>query len=165
VTVIGGDGGGDGGSFPETTGDCKHNADGLWASDMNAIKCKGVKWNAANGPRNADGGPMVEHNPVCWDNRKDYPAETSPWVVGGIPVNQEPDGLTALAGLYDCRRMCAQADDGRGGCYEEEWWKPGTVGYAKIEGQRCVFRDLPKLLTEFGPGMKKNKPGLAVPCG
>ncbi|MEO2123099.1 MAG: hypothetical protein ABGY10_07205, partial [bacterium] len=51
----GGDGGGDGGSFPETTGDCKHNADGLWASDMDAIKCKGVKWNAANGQQ-ANGG-------------------------------------------------------------------------------------------------------------
>ena len=109
--VIGGVGGGDGGSFPLTTGECKHDAEGLWAPDMNATKCKGVKWNAANGINHV-------YNPVCWDsNLSDGWQEVAvnPWVVGTARYyNKE---------TYDCRTKCAgKTGESFDHCSTDRWW-------------------------------------------
>ena len=79
---------------------------------MNATKCKGVKWNAANGNN-------VETNPVCWDTNP-YDVEwredgKNPWVVGAA--------AELNANAYDCRTKCA----GKGGdslryCASDGWW-------------------------------------------
>jgi len=117
VQVIGGEGKGVVGSDGWLTGGpsntCLHDAEGLWKpnSGMNATKCKGVKWNAANGEN-------VETNPVCWDTEK-YGSSwledgNNPWVVGtAAGFNNE---------AYDCRTKCS----GKGGgslkyCASEGW--------------------------------------------
>ena len=77
---------------------------------MNATKCKGVKWNAANGEN-------VETNPVCWDTSyKGWQEEgVNPWVVG------TPRRYNSEA--YDCRMKCAGKSGGSiGYCASEGWW-------------------------------------------
>ena len=104
VTVIGGDGDGDGGDggdgqWATNDTDCSYNKDtGLWKPDSgnDATKCKGVKWNAAN-------GIDVANNPICWDT-KTYGdgwqvGGNNPWVVGtAAEYNNE---------AYGCRTKCA----------------------------------------------------------
>jgi hypothetical protein len=105
--------------------ECLHDADGLWAPDMNATKCKGVKWNAANGQQNADGGPMVEHNPVCWDTNKFgdgwQVGGDNPWVVGtAYEYNNE---------AYDCRTKCAgKSGESLKHCATDGWWVTDAAG-------------------------------------
>jgi len=120
VKVIGGDGdddGGDGGDGQWATNDtdCSYNEDtGLWKPDSgnNATKCKGVKWNAAN-------GIDVANNPVCWD-RKSYDGwqedGVNPWVVGTAAERNDE--------AYDCRTKCAgKSGDSFGHCATDGWWE------------------------------------------
>jgi hypothetical protein len=117
MKVIGGDGGGDGGSFPLTTGECKHDAEGLWAPDMNATKCKGVKWNA-------DNGTDVAKNPVCWDTQtygRGWQVDgKNPWVVGTATEDNNA--------AYDCRTKCADESGAVfGHCAADGWWNNETA--------------------------------------
>ena len=128
VTVIGGVGDGEDSAWliGGPSDECRHDADGLWAPDMNAIKCKGVKWNAANGQQ-ANGGPMVEHNPVCWSKEVQYGSGENPWVVG----------TTAQFNIaaYDCRTKCAGGPEGLSYCAADGWWQNDAA-----ESTMCVWQ-------------------------
>jgi outer membrane murein-binding lipoprotein Lpp len=120
--------GGDDASFPLTTGECKHDAEGLWAPEMNASKCKGVKWNAANGEN-------VETNPVCWDTSYIGWQEegVNPWVVG------TPRRYNSEA--YDCRMKCAGKSGGSlRYCASEGWWnlEAAQSTYCSWEGEKIA---------------------------
>ena len=95
-------------------GECRHDAEGVWKpnSGMNATKCNGVKWNAAN-------GVDVATNPVCWDTVQFgdgwQVGGNNPWVVGtATQYNNE---------AYDCRTKCAdKSGESFGHCAADEWW-------------------------------------------
>ena len=108
-----GGGDGDGEDSAWLTGgpdnECLHDAEGVWKSDsgMNATKCKGVKWNAAN-------GIDVATNPVCWANEVQWDSGANPWVVGTAAVYNSEG--------YDCRTKCAgQSGESLNYCAADGW--------------------------------------------
>ena len=133
MTVLGGVGG-DGEWATNLTGCSFNKESGLWNPevDNDATKCKGVKWNADNGPRNPDGsGPMLEHNPVCWDTKRfgDGYQEggNNPWVVGTAAEYNSED--------YDCRTKCAgKSGESFGNCAADGWWN-----YETAKSKDCFF--------------------------
>jgi hypothetical protein len=96
-------------------GECRYNEDGVWAPNMDWEKCKGVKWNAANGEE-------LAINPICWSRNVPWGLGSyqSPWVVGRARPGDYASSGEARS--YDCRITCAQHSTGIEYCARRDWW-------------------------------------------